>query len=168
MLDFVKVGKRICEYRKKAGLSQDALAERLYVTRQAVSKWEKGLSVPALDTMVELTRLLAVPFEVLVGIDGGEKIKLDEDNIFAGHDRSYIIEQIVSGEVKASLPDVLWQMSPAERMYILKHVKDGELKVRMRELLPKLTPSEQKYILGGNYAICEGSNRRKRILPHGR
>ena len=38
------LGKRIAEYRKALGLSQEALGERLGVSRQAVSKWETGVS----------------------------------------------------------------------------------------------------------------------------
>ena len=40
----MEFGKRLCELRRRQGLSQEALAERLGVTRQAVSKWETGVS----------------------------------------------------------------------------------------------------------------------------
>ena len=39
------VGKNIRRYREQQGLTQDALAERLHVTRQAVSNWETGGSL---------------------------------------------------------------------------------------------------------------------------
>jgi transcriptional regulator with XRE-family HTH domain len=38
------LGERIAYYRKKAGYSQEGLAERLGVSRQAISKWETGVS----------------------------------------------------------------------------------------------------------------------------
>lgn len=38
------LGERIAYYRKQAGYSQEALAERLGVSRQAISKWETGVS----------------------------------------------------------------------------------------------------------------------------
>ena len=57
MIDFVKVGARIAEYRKKSGLSQEELAERLFVTRQAISKWENGTSVPSIDTLCEISKM---------------------------------------------------------------------------------------------------------------
>ena len=44
MIDKVYFGKRISAYRRKLGLSQTALAEKLNVTSQAVSKWETGVS----------------------------------------------------------------------------------------------------------------------------
>ncbi len=40
----MKLSEKIYFYRKKAGLSQDALAEAVGVSRQAVSKWETGVS----------------------------------------------------------------------------------------------------------------------------
>ena len=148
MIDFVKVGMRISEYRRSAGLSQDALAERLFVTRQALSKWENGTSIPSIDTVYELSRIFGVSFEEILGLFENEKISVDENDIFKGHDRSFIISKIVSGEIKVNIADVFYQMSPAERMYILKYIKEGKLKVKMRELKVKLTPSEQRF-LGG-------------------
>ncbi len=164
MLDFVKVGKRIADRRREMGLSQDELAGKLYVTRQAVSKWEKGLSVPSIDTLAELCRLFGVSFEALLGLFEGDKIKPDADDIFSGHDRSYVLERIASGEIKLNIADVLYQMSPAERMYILKSIRDGKIKAHKRELWAKLTPSEQRFLGGTEYEIRKGNNRRKRIL----
>ncbi len=43
MLDSKKIGKFITEEREKLNLSQEQLAEKIYVTRQAVSKWERGI-----------------------------------------------------------------------------------------------------------------------------
>lgn len=45
---------KILYCRKKAGLSQEALAEKLGVSRQAISKWETGESVPELSKLVLL------------------------------------------------------------------------------------------------------------------
>ena len=43
MLDYNKIGKKIYEERKKKQMTQEQLAEKIYVTRQAISKWECGL-----------------------------------------------------------------------------------------------------------------------------
>jgi len=54
--------------RKEANLSQEQLAERLHITRQAVSKWESGQSVPDADTCLALCEILAVsPNRLLLG-----------------------------------------------------------------------------------------------------
>ena len=55
MIDFVRVGKKIQELRLSQGLSQDALSERLSVTRQALSRWENGQSAPSIDTLITLS-----------------------------------------------------------------------------------------------------------------
>lgn len=144
MIDFVKVGERIAEHRKRLGLSQDELADRLYVTRQAVSKWERGASAPSLDTLGEMRKLFSVSIEELLGLF--EPIKEEGEDIFLNHDRGYIIKGLISGELKLSVPDVLYRLSPAERMLVLKNIKDGRLRVSSEELIPKLTPHELRFL----------------------
>lgn len=50
------------ELRNKHGLSQDELAEKVFVTRQAVSRWENGETIPATETL----KLLSKPFNVSI------------------------------------------------------------------------------------------------------
>ena len=55
------------ELRTKAGLSQEALAEKLFVTRQAVSRWENGDTVPNTETLKLLSGLFDVSINTLLG-----------------------------------------------------------------------------------------------------
>ena len=57
----------ILELRTKHGLSQDELAEKVFVTRQAVSRWENGETVPNTDTLKELSKLFNVSINTLLG-----------------------------------------------------------------------------------------------------
>ena len=57
----------IFELRTKNGLSQDELAEKVFVTRQAVSRWEKGETVPSTETLKLLSRLFNVSINTLLG-----------------------------------------------------------------------------------------------------
>ncbi len=57
----------IFELRTKHGLSQDDLAEKLYVTRQAVSRWETGETVPNTETLKLLSKLFDVSINTLLG-----------------------------------------------------------------------------------------------------
>ena len=57
----------IYELRTKAGLSQDELAEKLFVTRQAVSRWENGETVPNTETLKLLSKLFRVSTNTLLG-----------------------------------------------------------------------------------------------------
>ena len=52
------IGDNIKFYRKKNQLTQDDIAEACNVTRQAVSKWENGESLPTVDNLYALSRLL--------------------------------------------------------------------------------------------------------------
>ena len=57
----------IRELRTKAGLSQEDLANKVYVTRQAVSRWEKGETVPSTDTLKLLSALFDVSINTILG-----------------------------------------------------------------------------------------------------
>lgn len=75
-----RIGKNIRFYREKAGLTQAELAERLFVSFQAVSAWERGQSIPDLENAVRISDLFGVSVdsllkdvdrEIFVGVDGG-------------------------------------------------------------------------------------------------
>lgn len=57
----------ILELRTRNGLSQDDLAEKVYVTRQAVSRWENGETVPNTETLKLLSKLFDVSINTLLG-----------------------------------------------------------------------------------------------------
>ena len=57
----------IYNLRTKFGLSQDELAEKVFVTRQAVSRWEKGETVPNTETLKLLSKVFDVSINTLLG-----------------------------------------------------------------------------------------------------
>ena len=57
----------IVQLRTARGLSQDALAEQVFVTRQAVSRWETGETIPNTDTLKLLSKLFDVSINTLLG-----------------------------------------------------------------------------------------------------
>ena len=57
----------ILHLREKNGLSQDGLAEKLFVTRQAVSRWETGETLPNTETLKLLSKLFDVSINTLLG-----------------------------------------------------------------------------------------------------
>ncbi len=57
----------ISELRKKNGMSQEELAEKVFVTRQAVSRWETGETVPGTETLKLLSGLFGVSINTLLG-----------------------------------------------------------------------------------------------------
>ena len=52
----MKLNEKILHCRKRAGLSQEALAERIGVSRQAISKWESDITIPEVDKLVAISR----------------------------------------------------------------------------------------------------------------
>ena len=58
------MSKAIREGRDRLGMSQEALAERLGVSRQAVSKWEMGTSVPSPENRRALSEILGTDLQV--------------------------------------------------------------------------------------------------------
>ena len=60
------VAERLAALRKRAGLSQGDVAERLNVSRQAVSRWETGFTVPSTDNLSHLGRLYGVTLDELL------------------------------------------------------------------------------------------------------
>lgn len=63
------IGQRIAELRKRAGLSQEALGEKLGVSRQAISKWESDAALPDIDKLVGLARVFEVTVGWLLGVE---------------------------------------------------------------------------------------------------
>ena len=60
------LGERIAYYRKKAGYSQEGLAERLGVSRQAISKWETGEATPDAERIIALAAALGISTDTLL------------------------------------------------------------------------------------------------------
>ena len=57
----------ILNIRKKHNLSQDEMAEKLFVTRQAVSRWENGETVPNIDTLKIISKTFGISINTLLG-----------------------------------------------------------------------------------------------------
>ena len=60
------LGERIVHYRKRQGLSQEQLSQRLGVSRQSVSKWERDESLPEADKLPLLAKTLGVSLDALL------------------------------------------------------------------------------------------------------
>lgn len=65
----LRIAPCIRAYRRAHGMTQTAFGERLGVTAQTVSKWEKELCCPDITLLLELARLLEVSVEYLLGAD---------------------------------------------------------------------------------------------------
>jgi len=69
-------GKNLSNLRTQRGLSQSELAQRLHVSRQAVSNWERDKSYPDLDTLRQLTLVLEVSADTLLAGKRGDGLRI--------------------------------------------------------------------------------------------
>lgn len=76
------MGEYIAQLRKEKGLTQDQLAEKIFITRQAVSKWEQGKSFPDVESLKKLSETFKVPIEsFLIHAYGVDSKLQDEKNL---------------------------------------------------------------------------------------
>ena len=68
MLDSKKIGNFLLELRKELNITQEELAEKLYVKRESISKWERGIQIPTVENIINLAEFYKVtPNEILYG-----------------------------------------------------------------------------------------------------
>ncbi len=74
------IGQNIAYFRKKAGMTQEELSEKMAVTAQAVSKWENDLSYPDLSCVAALAKILGTTADgILYGETAVAKVELAEN-----------------------------------------------------------------------------------------
>lgn len=94
----IEIADRLCAYRKNAGFSQEELAEKIGVSRQAVSKWERAEASPDTDNLILLAKIYGVTLDDLLNKDPGfveekeeeksaQEESSDEENEEYGHSR---------------------------------------------------------------------------------
>lgn len=85
----MELSQKLKELRKKQGLTQLELAERLFVSRQAISGWEAGTSRPSTENLQSLSRLFNIPLETLLDDTAEEQAKEEGKGQGLGKDRRY-------------------------------------------------------------------------------
>ena len=111
-MDQIKIGKYIARQRKKQNLTQAQLAEKLFITDRAVSKWETGRALPDSSIMLELCKILNITvIDLLNGeetnmINNEEKLEMQLMNIVKQkeeHDRMLLLLEWIIGILSVSL-----------------------------------------------------------------
>lgn len=124
MIDREQIGIRIAALRKKAGWSQQALAEKLGVSPQAVSKWESGKNLPDIDIFRELAWLFHMTMDSIV----------EGDLLFAQKSGQKALPPNVEalfpdGERRRLLQSFLPYCSDVELYSIAREISEGSLKL---------------------------------------
>ena len=74
MADTAVIGGAISQLRRAMNLTQQMLAARLYVSHQAVSKWEHGVALPDIMTLYSMCRLFGITMEQLITNDISDRL----------------------------------------------------------------------------------------------
>jgi len=74
----MEFNEKLQELRKKKGLTQEELAESLYVSRTAVSKWESGRGYPSIDSLKAIAKFFSVTVDSL--LSGDELLSIAEED----------------------------------------------------------------------------------------
>lgn len=90
MTEKTTLGRRIQEGRKAAELSQEALGERLGVSRQAVSKWEADAAIPELENLIAMSRIFGVTVGCLLGVEEAAETDREDQTQAPEPDWSYM------------------------------------------------------------------------------
>ncbi len=173
MLNLEKIGNKISELRKQKNLKQNELAEALFVTHQAVSKWENGKSIPSIEILYDLTKLFNVSIDYLLNdldiqeddyetklrnypreaiiksVLNSKAINNEIEKLFyllTKEERKTIIDLIVSKKVSIDI-DIIWHIfSPDEKQYILAIILSKKMTYDLSELYDKLSTTEKKLV----------------------
>ena len=82
----IYIGENIRHHRTQKGLTQEELADILYVSRTAISKWESGRGLPTIDSLMNIAKYFCVSIDELLSSDeilqiASEDSKKKESNI---------------------------------------------------------------------------------------
>lgn len=86
-MNAVDIGRYLSELRKYYKITQDELAGRLGVTRQAVSKWETGITIPDIEILMRLSEVYGISINDILKADL-TKIKFQKEIVFPEEDKN--------------------------------------------------------------------------------
>lgn len=152
----------IFELRNKKGMSQDELAEKVFVTRQAVSRWENGDTTPNTETLKLLSKLFDVSINTLLGAPRqlicqccgmpleDSTISREKDGLF---NEEYCKWCYADGEYMYSNMDDLIEV--CVKNMVSEEYSEKEVREYLKMTLPKLDYWKRYEELGGNKAFEE-------------
>lgn len=147
MLNLEVIGSKISKLRKDLNLTQLELSEKIYVTPQAVSKWEKGKSIPSIEVLIELTKLFNVSIDHL--LDNTEILEHDYESMFKNYSRAAALNKFINSKSPSNnINKIFYLLDKSERELIINMLITKKIKIDLEDIWPYLTDSERKTILG--------------------
>ena len=147
MLNLDLISKKIIEKRKQKGMTQNELADALFVTRQAVSKWEMGKSLPSIEVLLEMTELFDVTIDYM--LDGSELSDHDYPSMFMQYPRESVIYHFLnSNHLNEDIKNIFYLLTTKERKQMIDQLIAKQLSLNYYSLWPYLSVEERKYFIG--------------------
>lgn len=146
MINLVQIGQKIAEMRKKHHMTQNDLADTLFVTHQAISKWENGKSIPNLDILYELTKLFNITIDYL--LDENDLTEAPYEVMFQSTTREAVINHFLNQpSLRNEIQKIFYLLNPKERMMIINQVIHQIIDLEIDNIWPLLSISERQYLL---------------------
>ncbi|MGN0205290.1 MAG: helix-turn-helix domain-containing protein [Coprococcus sp.] len=126
-MDANRLGSFIAERRKELGLTQVVLAEKLHVTDKAVSRWERGVGLPDINSIEALADALEVSLIELM-----QAQRIEKDNISTKEAEKLLVDTIqlsktTSRIVKCSGSIIIWGFISISVVLLLLLISDGKI-----------------------------------------
>ncbi len=146
MLNLETIGRKIALERKSKGLTQNELAETLYVTHQAVSKWENGKSIPSIEILLELTTLFDVTIDYL--LDNSELVSNDYAQMYKQFSRKVVLSKFLNSEdPNSNVENIFYLLNPGERKFVINKIISNHSTIDTEVIWPYLNNDERKLFL---------------------
>ena len=137
------IGKNILELRRRKGMSQDELAEKLFVTRQTVSNYENGRSRPDVEMLMKIAEVLDGDINaVLYGPEIPERVKREK--------KQEGMRLAAVATVLLVLLIALWILTP-----IGEHLRNNQYKIGLYEFVKLILKPAVFFVLG--FATVQGA-----------
>ena len=152
MLDLQTIGQRIADLRKAQGMTQNDLASKLFVTHQAVSKWEQGKSAPTIDILYALTQLFSISIDALIA--DSDIAEDDYDRLFLIHPTAVVLAKFLQSETQIDdLDKVFYRLKQSQRLQVIHQIIRGRGDLKVDHIWPYLNNAERTYLLAPFSAV---------------
>ena len=130
MFNMKNIGFKISELRKKNNMTQMELADKMNISFQAVSNWERGNSMPDISKLPELAKIFGVSVDEIIGTKSPLL-----DSIVNGRMEKYIAD---NGLTKDEIKEIAPIIKPSQAKHIFENIKDAVDIKGIEDLLPFL------------------------------
>ena len=169
MIDTIKIGSYLKELRIKSSYTQQVVADKLGLTPQAISKWERSESMPDITLLPELAQLYKISIEDILFAGAVDKIQPDKipDLLNRFVDESIFAKILIEFQNAANIrdilipPDIFMILSVRQKDEILKYLPDVEdYGDFINSIIHHLNINQRSYLMiraaeNGDYNVLE-------------